>query len=300
MVRRVFYYAALAYFLYRMAVPFAPSLFLAAFAVEALGCLIQSGWKGWREFSAVRLFRHDPSRESDVFFWVFFNSVVPVAIVSFPGMPVADWANAHALFDWSEVPWLAAPVSFAIFSFADFFLHWLCHRVPFLWELHKIHHSATEMTVLTSFRDHLLLNCLKNLVFPLALGLAGFPAGAIGLAVIARQFAIWLQHSNWRSGWGWLGAIVISPRAHRLHHSADARSYNKNFGFDVTLWDRLFGTFQAKPFEGQSEALGLADPSFERRDFVSSQVVALAASVSALVLRRSGLKRSKRPDSNAA
>lgn len=300
MVRRLLYYAALAYFLYRMAVPFTAQLLVAAFAIEAVGCVLERGWKAWREFSVVRLFRYDPSAENDVFFWGFFNSVVPVAILSFPSMPVTAWVTANAVFNWNESPVLMTVASFLLFSFADFFLHWLCHRVPFLWELHKIHHAATEMTVLTSYRDHLLLNALKNLVFPLCLGLLGLPVGVIGLAAIARQFSIWLQHSNLRSGWGWFGQIVMSPRAHRLHHSTDERSHNRNFGFDITLWDRLFGTFQAKPFEGQSKALGLNDVPFERRDFVSSQVIALWRAVLTIAGRRSTSERSSRDDSSAA
>lgn|GEM_PF-6672321 len=215
-----------------------PCLFL----LEALYLWVSG--RGLRSSSIYQLFRPSSSRETDLlFFWIFYGAFIPTALLSFPNDFVRDWLGSLALPVWtSSLPLLNFCFTFLVYSFLEFILHYACHRVPALWELHKIHHSAEEMTILTAQREHLFVNVLKNLLVPLTLGLLGLNRGSIAVIFIFRQFLIHMQHSKIDARWGQLGQLLITPHAHRIHHLNDVRYFNRNFGFDITLWDRIFRT----------------------------------------------------------
>ena len=112
-----------------------------------------------------------------------------------------------------------------------------------LWPLHKFHHAATEMNILTTIRTHPTEIAIQLLGATALATVIGFPAevvttGSVFLAVLST----W-QHSNvpWR--WRWAERYVLHGAAgHRLHHSRDPRHFDRNFT-DLVVWDRLFGTY---------------------------------------------------------
>jgi len=123
-----------------------------------------------------------------------------------------------------------------------YWTHRLMHRSRWLWAFHSVHHSQQELTALSNFRFH------AGDVF--VRGLAQFVPGLL-LGVPTRVWLpiVWLQvaldclaHSGLGWGYGPLGAVVVSPGFHRVHHSADPQHYNTNFGMTYSFWDRLFGT----------------------------------------------------------
>jgi sterol desaturase/sphingolipid hydroxylase (fatty acid hydroxylase superfamily) len=137
--------------------------------------------------------------------------------------------------------------------------HYLKHRVPFLWELHKLHHTADVLTPLTNFRNH----PIDNIVFGYMLAI--FIGGASGLLgwLYGRNpetFSIdgknilflcflWtighLQHSEfWIPFRGVWGRIILSPAHHQIHHSADPQHFNRNLGSVLAIWDWMFGTLE--------------------------------------------------------
>jgi sterol desaturase/sphingolipid hydroxylase (fatty acid hydroxylase superfamily) len=133
--------------------------------------------------------------------------------------------------------------------------HRLQHRVPFLWELHKVHHSARTLTPLTLFRTHPLADLILTALSALATG--GFSAafrwlfrGTIEYSVMgvnALLFASYLlaslRHSHVPLGFGRVFShVFISPHQHQVHHSSLRDHYDKNFGVTFALWDWLFGT----------------------------------------------------------
>jgi sterol desaturase/sphingolipid hydroxylase (fatty acid hydroxylase superfamily) len=112
--------------------------------------------------------------------------------------------------------------------------HYLSHRIPFLWEFHKVHHSATVLTPLTNFRVHPVYMCIFLNILALFIGTAnGFGNYIFGQA--AHQYAVsenniilvffiylyvHLQHTQlWISFTGWLGHLFMSPAHHQIHHS---------------------------------------------------------------------------------
>lgn len=148
-------------------------------------------------------------------------------------------------------------ILFLLDDFSRFLLHWLLHKVPFLWHLHKVHHSAETMTPITVYRIHPLESALfaMRLVFVQALALAiGFylfghklslwQIGGANIGVwLFNMFAANLRHSHlYLAWWPWLENWFISPAQHQIHHSKMQQHYDKNFGSALAIWDRLFGT----------------------------------------------------------
>lgn len=136
--------------------------------------------------------------------------------------------------------------------------HWLQHKIPFLWELHKVHHSAEVMTPITGFRMHPISVLFRPLiVVPItgvtwgllayAVGLQAATYGFVGLyALLALSYTLGvanLQHSHvWVAFPRGLRSVLVSPAAHMIHHSSDPAHVDRNFGFTLAIWDWMAGT----------------------------------------------------------
>jgi sterol desaturase/sphingolipid hydroxylase (fatty acid hydroxylase superfamily) len=169
-------------------------------------------------------------------------------------------------------------VLFLGYELGFFIDHTLKHRIPFLWELHKTHHSAEVLTPLTNFRVHpldsvLLLNNLA-IVIGLFSGVAKYIVaqpvetfeidGTNILMMLYIYLTAQLQHSHvWIPFTGKLGRIFMSPAHHQIHHSIDPAHYNRNMGASLALWDWLFGTLaipQKEPPQMKFGATETEDP----------------------------------------
>lgn len=167
---------------------------------------------------------------------------------------VAPWHSPA-----SRAPVVAA-FSLALFladDFTRYLVHRLMHRVPALWELHKVHHSAEVMTPLTLYRVHPIESALNQLRGVLALGVVtGLFAWAVPgrldawsiLGVDAIGF-VWtvaganLRHSHvWLSFGASLERVFISPAQHQLHHARDPVLGSSNYGSILALWDWAGGS----------------------------------------------------------
>lgn len=138
-----------------------------------------------------------------------------------------------------------------------YFQHNLMHRVPFLWEFHKVHHSASVLTPFTDNRVHpmdllsmpyfsgILLGTLQALLdFFLTSDLSMVSILGIN-ALIFAYYSIGynLRHSHIPLSFGWhLSHVFMSPSQHHVHHSKDEKHYDKNFGSVFSFWDWVFGT----------------------------------------------------------
>ena len=165
-----------------------------------------------------------------------------------------------------------AVLGFVITDLASYLAHYLMHHVPALWEIHKLHHSASVLSPFTSSRSHPierklngLVGCLLSGVF---FGLVGvFFNATIGqlLMVIATARFIFdllllnsIRHSDLKISFGLLEWVFVSPRVHQLHHSADPRHWNRNMGIVLSLWDHIFGTFH-KVEKGEGFTFGIGE-----------------------------------------
>ena len=152
---------------------------------------------------------------------------------------------------------LATVLQVLAYELAYWLSHYALHKVPALWEFHKVHHSAEAMTIFTELRQHpvellLVVNLVgfsTGLVFgamAYAFGPGVRPFTLLNGNVLMMMFLLTyghLRHSRiWIAFTGPAGKILHSPAHHQLHHSVDPSHHDKNFGFALSLWDWAFGT----------------------------------------------------------
>jgi sterol desaturase/sphingolipid hydroxylase (fatty acid hydroxylase superfamily) len=148
-------------------------------------------------------------------------------------------------------------LSFAFDDFLRFIHHYFMHKIPFLWNLHKTHHSAKILTPITLYRSHPLESAMSAVRNSIS---SGVSIGAF-IFFFESQFSVFtifginlfgflfnllgsnLRHSHIDLGFGYLENIFISPKQHQIHHSNLKEHYDKNFGVSLSIWDQLFGTF---------------------------------------------------------
>jgi sterol desaturase/sphingolipid hydroxylase (fatty acid hydroxylase superfamily) len=142
-------------------------------------------------------------------------------------------------------------------DFGSYVIHYLMHYVPFLWEFHKIHHSATVLNPVTQYRIHpveLIFNNIKGIVvMGMVMGVFRYLSANpideltfIGANIFSFAFLFFgsnLRHSHVPLRYfNWVEYIFISPFQHQIHHSNDPKHFNKNIGAKLAIWDWMFGT----------------------------------------------------------
>lgn len=198
------------------------------------------------------------------------------------------YAAHHTLPSVTQLlPVWALQASFVLLvsSMVQYWMHRIEHVVPALWALHKFHHSAERMSILTSARQTQFAKGVEGglVLLPLAFltdPTAAPPAVGSPFFVILVLWGIYqtfivingyLVHSNLTTDYGWIGRwLIVSPRMHRLHHAKSPEYHDKNFSFDLVMWDRLFGTYAScGAAEVSSIPLGLEDNPFNRQTTVA-------------------------------
>lgn len=179
--------------------------------------------------------------------WVFEHLHYGFNVRPTPGLNWPAWT----------VPVLFTLTLFLLDDFARFWIHRLMHRIPWLWAFHQVHHSARVLTPLTVLRTHpvegVLFSLRSALVNGVCIGIFVFFFDnrvdlilVFGSNVCVFLFNVAgsnLRHSHcyWRYP-AWLERWLISPAQHQIHHSAEPRHFDRNFGAVLAIWDRLFGS----------------------------------------------------------
>jgi sterol desaturase/sphingolipid hydroxylase (fatty acid hydroxylase superfamily) len=150
--------------------------------------------------------------------------------------------------------------------------HYLMHKVPALWELHKVHHTANVLTPLTVFRVHPLESVLFGNILAVTLGvtngianyLFGKPVTFFSIddaniiLVLFVHVYVHLQHTHlWIAFTGLAGRVFLSPAHHQIHHSNNPVHFDKNLGSCLAVWDWLFGTLYVPAKEPEPIAFGV-------------------------------------------
>ncbi len=221
---------------------------IAALVIELL-CV------GWTRCTVRKVFHPSPSFRRDLiiyFFdltslWLLLGKILTLGLFFILGGALGTYISAKFGIQLIQkirfVP-LQLGVALAISDCVNYWIHRAFHVIPLLWRLHKYHHSASEFSVITARRDH-------PLVVPIFAFLAGLPAAVFGATGGQITFAgavvtlhALLIHSEIRSDWGWFGRwVLISPHAHRVHHSKSTAHLDKNFSFILPIFDRIFGSY---------------------------------------------------------
>ncbi len=179
-------------------------------------------------------------------------------------------------------PWVAATIMtfslFVAYEFAYWLNHRLSHRIGWLWEFHKVHHTAKSLTPLTNFRVHpvdsiIFFNMaaasagltMALVLFFLGGGGYGFTIhGTNVLTFLAIIMFSYLQHSHlWISLPGRAGHWLLSPAHHQIHHSVENRHHDRNFGATLAIFDRLFGTLHLPTAKREKLRFGVDGLSYD-------------------------------------
>ncbi len=151
---------------------------------------------------------------------------------------------------------VSAVFGFVIADFAEFINHWLQHKYPLFWRVHRLHHSAEVLTPFAIFRNHPLAIIMGSLnqwvVFGISNGILLYLTadGVLVKDIMKYQFGMMIfamtiknfQHAHLWISFGPLSYIFVSPAMHQIHHSVEKEHHNKNFGTIFSIWDALFGT----------------------------------------------------------
>lgn len=176
---------------------------------------------------------------------------VPVAAVF-----AASWAQSAGwgiLNQLSWPSWLEIVLAMIVLDLAIYGQHVASHKLPVLWRLHKVHHTDVDFDVTTAVRFHpveIALSMLWKILVVLALGASPW---AVVLFEITLNGCAMFNHSNIALP-GKVDALVrqvlVTPDMHRVHHSVHRDEHDTNYGFSLSVWDRLFRTYTSQPRDG--------------------------------------------------
>ncbi|WP_447968024.1 sterol desaturase family protein [Nitrospira sp. M1] len=152
---------------------------------------------------------------------------------------------------WPE--WVESLIALIMLDLVVYGQHVLFHTIPFLWSFHKVHHSDTALDVTTGVRFHPGEMGISMLIKMGTIIVIGVSPGVVLIFEVLLNATAMFNHSNIRiplSMDQWLRWLVVTPDMHRIHHSVLAEETNRNYGFNLSCWDRAFRTYQRNPSLG--------------------------------------------------
>lgn len=173
-------------------------------------------------------------------------------------------AQSIGLLNSLPVPlWLSYIISLLALDLLIYAQHVLFHRLPILWCIHRMHHADTDLDVTSGVRFHPFEILLSAFIKMGAVIVLGAPAGAVILFEIVLNAMAMFNHANIALPERvdlLLRRVIVTPDMHRVHHSVIPAEHHRNFGFNLSIWDKIFGTYQAQPRQGHiGMKLGLAE-----------------------------------------
>ena len=184
---------------------------------------------------------------SDVVVNLFNDGLASVGITNLVAIRVEQWPV------WAQLLTL-----FVVRDFIQWNVHRLLHRVPFLWEFHKVHHSVQEMGFAAHLRFHWMENVVYRVLEYIPLAMIGFGIDDFFIVHIFTLMVGHFNHANISVPLGPLKYIFNNPQMHIWHHAyefPENHPYGVNFGLTLSIWDYLFKTDHI-PHEGRDIKLG--------------------------------------------
>lgn len=194
-----------------------------------------------------------------VFNTVLLRLIFPAAAV---GMALFAEQQGWGLFNYIELPLaLGILLSVVILDLIIYLQHVLVHAVPLLWRLHRVHHADLDYDVTTGARFHPIEIILSMLIKFATIIVFGMPVVAVIIFEVILNAMAMFNHGNvglpktLDKALRW---FIVTPDMHRVHHSIEDDETNSNFGFNLSWWDRLFGTYRDQPRAGhQGMTIGI-------------------------------------------
>lgn len=205
---------------------------------------------------------------------------------------------------------LVTVMLFLAYELAYWFDHWLMHRVPFLWQFHKVHHQAESLSLVTNGRVHpvdtIIFYNIAAVIMGATAALAERIVGDVGALAIGGTNALimlsavaitHLQHSHLWLRFGPRGSRwLLGPAHHQIHHSAAPAHFDRNFGNTLTLFDRLFGTFFLPPAQRGAMRFGVDDGERAPHSIRAMLVTPFVAAAALLIPARLPSRLRRLPD----
>lgn len=177
----------------------------------------------------------------------------------------ALWAQAQGWgllnrLDWPE--WLETMLALVLLDALIWAQHRAFHRIPLLWRIHRMHHADPDLDATSALRFHPVEIALSMAIKVAAVLVLGPSAAAVVLFEVVLNACAMFNHANLRLPARLDAAIrtvLVTPDMHRVHHSILPDEHHSNFGFNLSIWDRAFGTYVAQPRHGHRQMqIGLA------------------------------------------
>ncbi len=190
---------------------------------------------------------------------VVVNTVMMRIVFPTAAVGAAAYAFEHqwGLINQLDVPlWMAVGLSVVLLDGVIFLQHVMFHAVPVFWRLHRVHHADMDFDVTTGTRFHPIEILLSMLIKFAAIFLLGPPMVAVVIFEVVLNGSSMFNHSNVRLPAALdrlVRLLIVTPDMHRVHHSHYAHETNSNFGFNLSFWDRLLGTYRAQPDDGHDD-----------------------------------------------
>ena len=210
----------------------------------------------------------------------WFNNLVIMLLdtvivrLLFPLLPVSmalfSQERGWGLLNGLDVPYLLEVViAVIILDFVVYLQHMLFHATPILWRFHMVHHVDLDLDVTSGVRFHPIEIILSMGIKLTAVGLLGLPALAVLIFEILLNGTSLFNHSNVFIPLNVdriIRLLIVTPDMHRVHHSVILRETDSNYGFTLSCWDRLLGTYRAQPAKGhQGMTIGISRFFDEKR-----------------------------------
>lgn len=190
-------------------------------------------------------------------FFLTFTTIIVNFVLAFILIRTADWTTQHhfGILQWlPEIPiWLYTIIGLLLLDLIGAYLvHFVQHKVKFLWRFHIVHHTDTWIDTTTANRHHPGESVIRFVFTTLGVLIVGSPMWMVflyqSLSVIASQF----NHANISLPNKldvFLSYFIVSPNMHKVHHHYVLPYTDSNYGNIFSVWDRLFGTFTTLPKE---------------------------------------------------
>ena len=187
---------------------------------------------------------------------VVIDSIAVGAVFRILAVGVAVYASTQGwgLLNLIELPfWLDVLIAAVLLDCAIYWQHVASHKIPILWKVHRMHHADRDIDVTTGARFHPVEIVLSMLYKFVVILLLGAPPLAVFIFEVLLNGSAMFNHANWRMPL-WADKIVrqlfVTPDMHRVHHSIHGDETDSNYGFNLSIWDRMFGTYIDQPRDG--------------------------------------------------
>ncbi|MCI2394415.1 sterol desaturase family protein [Aliiroseovarius sediminis] len=182
------------------------------------------------------------------------NILLPLLAV---GAALDAAAQGWGLFNMINLPiWVEVVAAMIILDLAIWAQHVIFHKVPVLWRLHRVHHADRDFDVTTALRFHPVEIAVSMIIKIGVVYLIGAPALGVILFEVVLNGSAMFNHANMRLPlWldRWLRVVVVTPDMHRVHHSVHRNETDSNYGFCLSIWDRMFRTYTDQPRDGHDD-----------------------------------------------